>query len=324
MADSKSSAPGLLIEIAPHLADLCRNHEVGLELLDRSGDPDTFLDRVLEEYERRLADLAPDALDGRTGPTSAESEGKLRALVMFASLAAAIRERALASQVLAERATSLEELNTELSAALGEAQRARASLDGVLEALDAGILILDASGRILKANPAAGALCGTEAAALLGRELPARLAAVSPRSREVVTVAGPRGESRILLVARRGVPSRGGDEVLLLSDVTEKYREIEERHQLARLGELLRTVGALSHKINNPLTALLGRAQILRARQDGDPVVTKAAKVIEEAALRIADLIRELGAVVKEGGQEALDKVLSMEEVQAPGKEDLS
>jgi signal transduction histidine kinase len=56
----------------------------------------------------------------------------------------------------------------------------------------------------------------------------------------------------------------------------------------------------LSHKINNPLTSLLGRAQLLRQRGNSDPYVTRAAEVIEECSRRIADHLREISALVKE------------------------
>jgi signal transduction histidine kinase len=56
----------------------------------------------------------------------------------------------------------------------------------------------------------------------------------------------------------------------------------------------------LSHKINNPLTSLLGRAQLLRQRGNSDPYVARAAEVIEECSRRIADHLREISALVKE------------------------
>jgi signal transduction histidine kinase len=72
-------------------------------------------------------------------------------------------------------------------------------------------------------------------------------------------------------------------------------------HEKAEAAEVLRVLGALSHQINNPLTALLGRAQILQSRPGTDPAVVKAAHVIEQSAQRVADLIRELAQVVKNG-----------------------
>jgi signal transduction histidine kinase len=115
-------------------------------------------------------------------------------------------------------------------------------------------------------------------------------------------------------VNRRSLDDHGESEVVLLSDVTVRDREKEEHHRLEKLGEVLRTLGVLSHKINNPLTALLGRAQLLRANKSADPGVIKAAAVIEESSQRIAELIRELARVVKEGRQEALEKILDMSE----------
>jgi signal transduction histidine kinase len=103
-----------------------------------------------------------------------------------------------------------------------------------------------------------------------------------------------------------------GSEVVLVTDVTQRNRAVEERVRLEKLAEVLKTLSVLSHKINNPLTALLGRAQILQARKSDDPSVAKAAAVIEDASLRIADLIRELAQVVKDGRQDAVDELLDM------------
>ena len=129
---------------------------------------------------------------------------------------------------------------------------------------------------------------------------------------------GNDGADRVLVVARRGLNGPGGSEVVLLSDITRRSREIEERHRMEKLAEILRTLSVLSHKINNPLTALLGRAQILKAIAGTDPKVVKAASVIEESAVRIGELIRDLAGVVKEGRQEAVDRALDIGAVSAP------
>jgi signal transduction histidine kinase len=109
-----------------------------------------------------------------------------------------------------------------------------------------------------------------------------------------------------------------GSEVALVTDVTHRNREIEERVRLEKLAEVLRTLSVLSHKINNPLTALLGRAQILQSLGSKDPNVAKAAAVIEDASQRIANLIRQLAQVVKDGRQSAIDDLLEMD---APSSE---
>jgi len=288
---------------------LCRIHEIGLDLIGRSHDVDELLDRVLDEYESRLKELPSDALDARSAAPHPDSLGKLRGLVMFATQAAALKEKAIVAGELKRRAAMLEAANTRLVTALDEAERSRTRLDGVLAALSSGVMIFSAEGAFLTANVAARELAGTaDDTALAGL-----IAHGVPRGGEAeidVPIAG--GGRRTLLVARRSMTGDPGSEVVLVTDVTERNHAVEERVRLEKLAGVLKTLSVLSHKINNPLTALLGRAQILQAQKKNDPGVVKAAVVIEEASLRIADLIRELAQVVKDGRQGAVDDLLDM------------
>ena len=177
-------SPEGLEGVMPDLTELCRIHDIGLDLIERSNDLDELLERILEEYEARLRDLPNDALDLRADSLSLATAKKLRALTMFASQAVALKARA---------------------------------------------------------------------------------------------------------------------------------EEIEKRHRLEKLNEVLKTLSALAHKINNPLTALLGRAQLLRCYPNVDPKVQKTVSVIEESATRIAGLVKELAGVVKKGKQDALTELLDME-----------
>jgi len=296
-------------EALPDLVELCRIHEIGLDLIGRSHDVDELLDRVLDEYESRLEALPSDALDARRGGPHPDSARKLRGLVMFATQAAALKEKAVAASELKRRAAALEDSNARLSSALEEAERARAHLDGVLAALSSGILILGADGSVLTANAAARGLAGTVDDTALARLITRGVPQQNEAEIDLETAGRAR---RTLLVARRAMPGVPGSEVVLLTDVTQRNRAVEERVRLEKLAEVLKTLSVLSHKINNPLTALLGRAQILQARKFDDPIVAKAAAVIEEASIRIADLIRELAQVVKDGRQDAVDELLDM------------
>jgi len=237
--------------------------------------------------------------------------------VMFATQAAALKEKAMAALELKRRAAMLEDSNGRLVKALDEAERSHARLDGVLSALSSGVMIFDARGACLKANAAARTLAGTEDDAALARLIDGGV----PKDGEAeIDLPGPGGVRRTLLVSRRAMVGDPGSAVVLLTDVTERNRAVEERVRLEKLAEVLKTLSVLSHKINNPLTALLGRAQILQAQKTGDPSVAKAAAVIEEASLRIADLIRELAQVVKDGRQDAVDDLLDMSSpTPAPG-----
>jgi signal transduction histidine kinase len=209
MRDENTYDPGVM----PELAELCRIHDVGLELIEHSDDLDDLLHRVLTEYERRLVDMRHDTLDGE--PSDVDEARKLRALVMFASQAAALKQKAAAATELRRRADELERLNEQLNAGVQREQELR-------------------------------------------------------------------------------------------------EQQLEERCRLERIALVMKALGVLSHKINNPLTTLLGRAQMLQMHGD-DPYVKKAAGAIEEASVRIADYIRELAEVVHEGREESLAKLLDTE-----------
>ncbi len=303
------AAAGPTGETLPDLAELCRIHEIGLDLIGRSHDVEELLDRVLEEYESRLQALPSDALDARSGDPHPDSVRKLRGLVMFATQAAALKEKAVVAGEMRRRAAMLEEANERLVAALDEAERSRARLDGVLAALSSGVMILGGDGAFLTANAAvrglAGSLDDTALAKLIAHGVP-------HGGEAEIDLEIADGGRRTLLVARRAMSGEKGSEVVLVTDVTKRNRAVEERVRLEKLAEVLKTLSVLSHKINNPLTALLGRAQILQAQKTSDPSVVKAAAVIEEASLRIADLIRELAQVVRDGRQDAVDELLDM------------
>jgi signal transduction histidine kinase len=313
MKPKPGTEPG---ETLPDLAELCRIHEIGLDLIGRSHDVDELLDRILEEYEARLQELPSDALDARSAARNPESSRKLRALVMFATQASALREKAVAASEIKRRAGMLENANSQLTAALEEAERARARLDGVLTALSSGVMIRGADGAFLRATAAARSLVGESDDAALTRLIAAGVPRDGEAEIDLPTAAG----RRTLLVARRTMSGDPGSEVILVTDVTQRNHAVEERVRLEKLAEVLKTLSVLSHKINNPLTALLGRAQILQTLKNADPTVTKAAAVIEESSMRIAELIRELAHVVKEGRHEALDDLLDMDSAVTGGR----
>jgi signal transduction histidine kinase len=99
--------------------------------------------------------------------------------------------------------------------------------------------------------------------------------------------------------------------------VTADTADAPNGERLAVVAGALATLADLTHKINNPLTSLLGRAQILKLRLDTDPQLRKAADVVEESARRIADHIRELASVVRATRHE-----IGSEPVSSPGVRD--
>lgn len=290
-------------EAASHdLAELCRLHDVGLDLIGRAHDVDGLIEAILDEYERRLRELPPDALD-RPDAGDARTGAKVRALVRFAAQASAIQSQARSAADLRDRNRRVEE-------ALAEARRWRERLETVVAALDAAILVISPEGRVALASGAAGPLLDGRVAE--GSALPSSFHKIPCGEDGDLVTRGADGADRVLAVARRALGEDGSEgEVVLIHDVTARRAAEEAEARVERLHEVLRTLGVLSHKINNPLTALLGRAQLLRARADADPAVAKSAEVVEESARRVADLIRELATVAKEARSEAVERVLS-------------
>jgi signal transduction histidine kinase len=95
------------------------------------------------------------------------------------------------------------------------------------------------------------------------------------------------------------IPGAGGADLRELEHAIERV--------LADNAQSWETLAALSHKINNPLTSLIGRVQLLRQRAGDDPYVSRAAEVIEESSMRVAEYLREMVAVVKQRRAELSD-----------------
>ena len=75
----------------------------------------------------------------------------------------------------------------------------------------------------------------------------------------------------------------------------------------AALVELLRQQSELCHKINNPLTTVMGRAQLLQLKRGDNPDVASAAKLIEESSRQVAALVREMSGRIQSIRQLMLD-----------------
>jgi signal transduction histidine kinase len=66
----------------------------------------------------------------------------------------------------------------------------------------------------------------------------------------------------------------------------------------ARLDEIADLITRVRHEINNPLTGVLGQAQLL-LREDLSERARKRAQTIEELAIRIRDIVAQLREVQK-------------------------
>lgn len=90
-------------------------------------------------------------------------------------------------------------------------------------------------------------------------------------------------------------------QVLERDRLRRKNKELESRAlEAEKISAVVKTIRTLNHEINNPLMTVLGNAQLLRTPKYGlsGPAGEKV-RMIEEGALRIKEITRELSNVVR-------------------------
>lgn len=81
------------------------------------------------------------------------------------------------------------------------------------------------------------------------------------------------------------------------NDAAEKLRAMTAQHE-ARMNEVADLITRVRHEINNPLTGVLGQAQLL-LREELPAGAKKRAETIEALAIRIRDIVAQLRQVQK-------------------------
>ncbi len=181
----------------------------------------------------------------------------------------------------------------------------------VLNLMDTGVVVVGRDGLVASTNAAASKLLSVEADELLGKTL-GSWTETSKNAENEGTAPAPGSPTRRLRVRRRTIDPTGAGVTVFLIDLAEPTSS-EALARLRQLEGTLRELSTISHDISNPLTALLGRSQILKATSQGDPRVEKAAHVIEESASRISELARELSRTLRDGRQQAVDSIAAVE-----------
>ena len=85
-------------------------------------------------------------------------------------------------------------------------------------------------------------------------------------------------------------PDRASDEKL--AETEERLRALVKECE-ARLTEVADLVAHVRHEINNPLTGVLGQAQLL-LREELSPAARKRVETREQLAARIRDVVAQL------------------------------
>ncbi len=210
------------------------------------------------------------------------------AMQTFAALLGATLARAVGEQRLRELSAHLE-------------QRTRSAeherLSALIEGLTDGVVLLDAAGQVLATNPAGrdllaalGDTPGTIPASI--RELvAATMAGDIPRTVELTTPGTPR---HISATAARVPPGPAGAVVALtLHDITDAVLMRERLFQSEKMASVGQLVSGVAHELNNPLTGILGFAQLLLAR-DLDAESRRYVETIAGEAERASKIVQNL------------------------------
>ena len=209
----------------------------------------------------------------------------------------AFRTSVRRSDELGELADSLNSMAGQLEARALELTEETERTSGVLTAMTEGVLLVDGSGRLVRANPAAGRILGarfegTEGVPLVhtARSFPAGLLAEKARAAEgpITEVLQP-GGSRSLTVEVLPLQTAGagpGQTLFVIRDETARVATERMRRDFAT---------NVSHELKTPLAGLSLTAQILaRAIHDDPEQAEKSVARLSAEVDRLTDLTNDL------------------------------
>jgi two-component system NtrC family sensor kinase len=205
------------------------------------------------------------------------TEGELR----FCRIAAAASANALKNALL------YRDVTREAARHRATGEKLRRILDGSPEV----IVATDADGCITEFNRAAEDLTGCFSNEALGRPLtevlPAAASATDSgrKGRELVLTRPDGGTSEIHLVSALLTDASGdlAGRVFLGADVTDLRRAEKSLAQAERLSSLGEVVAGVAHELNNPLSSVLGYAQLLQAPDGRGDLEHDLTRIVESA-----------------------------------------
>ena len=211
-----------------------------------------------------------------------------------------------------------------------EAETAEARYRSLLDHVPVGVWRTSTSGQILEVNPALVQLLGyPDRAALMAKNAAElyvdqadrdRLRGMIARDGGADFTAELRRADGSALWARMRVRARQeADQSVwegVLEDITDRRRAESAERQAEALRYVAHLANAAAHEINNPLSVISGRLEMVRRRVAAEPDALTKIDGAQEAVRRIAEIIAHMGRItrleVQEGSSAAVPPMLDI------------
>jgi two-component system sensor histidine kinase FlrB len=160
---------------------------------------------------------------------------------------------------VSELTSQLDSMNQQADRAIKDQRKLNARMEGLLDILPGGVVIIDQQGRVVDCNPVAkkllgDSLCGSPWSEIIQRRF-------APRSDDGCEISLRDG--RRVSLATSSLPD-GNGQIVLLTDQTETRRlqGLLSRHQ--RLSSMGKMMSSLAHQIRTPLSSAMLYAEHLQ------------------------------------------------------------
>lgn len=168
----------------------------------------------------------------------------------------------------------------------------------IIQDMDAGVLVVDADGRIRSRNAKAESLLGTMAGDHVGASLRERAPALAARVARWRASSADEAEPLTTLISGRPVSvrfvpvGRHGDvgAVLFLEDMT----RVQAQARQMKLASLGRLTANIAHEIRNPLSAISHATELLQEEGGLDPTARRLLNIIHDNAQRLDRMVQDV------------------------------